>query len=263
MNIKIFVILLLLNCKTYNFIQKEPNPEFKSRDRIISFGFFPMKSREYNNSSSPNRKRYKITTMLDTKRNLKQLLSFAIPIEKNLSTSFNEYISDENVNEFIEHYLSETKGTGSLEIEKLFEKTPTTNAKFKYRMKNMNADYFLVGYLNKPFEPDSITVMGYILGGITINFSIFTLGVIPILAEKKVYTRFDLYDKKLNKIDSKELQTNFYSIYSWWVFENKECESENQLEFISYCSLFSKEIPNYIYESEINKLTRWLQKVLD
>lgn len=265
MYLRILIILLILNCKTYNFVHKESGPvkEFNSRYKIVSFGFYPMKSRESHVSSSTKRKRYKVTTMLNTNRNLKKLVSFAIPVEKNTSTSLNESISDENVKEFTDRYLSETKGTGYLEIDKLFEKTPTTDGRYKYRMKYVNTDYFLVGYLNKPFEPDSITMKGYILSAITVNFSLFSLGVIPILTEKNVYTRFDLYDKKLNRIDSKELQTNFYSIYSWWVFENKECENENQLEFFSSCSLFSKEIPNYIYETEINKLTRWLETVLD
>ncbi|TGM87185.1 hypothetical protein EHQ99_01450 [Leptospira bouyouniensis] len=121
-------------------------------------------------------------------------------------------IPESKVKEFVDTYLQITKKSGIDEILKLVEINKKSEQELTYSLKNIDADYIVVGYLLPEFRQSNL-ILVTVLSKL---YSAFTLGTIPSYENYSLNPTFVLYDRILNRLEQFTMNSTYTVIQAWW-----------------------------------------------
>ncbi|WP_040911214.1 Lp29 family lipoprotein [Leptospira broomii] len=144
-------------------------------------------------------------------------------------------IPPEKVKAFVETYINAVKKSGIEEILSVVDATKEDpNAKEStIRLKDLGADYYVLGILNPPFQKSNIGLE--IIHAFSHLFSMITVGLVPSILWSDAKATVLVYDKNLNQIWSKEYDAPYFVYRAIWAKPHpKECEQGRICDFENF-----------------------------
>ncbi|TGK04650.1 hypothetical protein EHQ81_19020 [Leptospira selangorensis] len=248
--ILILVIILfgVLACNAHYFV-KYPDESvtvpvtLKKNVKIAYVGFVPFRS--YVSGVSGRTTTY--TAVLDKTKRLPLSETVAQPAHALKSNGLRKDVPKEKVLKFVSDYLSIVKKSGTEElihvIEPVKDGKKTEDGKDSYTpyLRNLDADYIVVGALSPAFEDMSFAVTFPHL--FSTLFSIVTLGIFPSFQWGNAAIDVKVYDKNLNQVWQKEYDASYTVLRALWVSSYpKECS-----ERLSCIVKQREAVPGFVY----------------
>lgn len=144
------------------------------------------------------------------KESEKKKIRFGKDYKEFTEQGFDQAVSEKNIVYFVIEYLANTNRNAQKELSNLI-RIEDNKAKFIKR----DIDYYVVGIFN-PSSPES-TTMGTITKTISSLISIPTFLTIPFLDRETLYSRFLIYDNKLNLKKEYKYEDSYWTINAWWI----------------------------------------------
>lgn len=208
----LFWVFWVMHCKSQVIIRDYTVSSASTTKSIALVNFFPY----YISQSNKVGRRASSTSSLNYNRSMKSYFKSGQPVEKFQVNGIRKDIPESKVKEFVDTYLQITKKSGIDEILKLVEINKISEQEFTYSLKNIDADYIVVGYLLPEFRQSNlvlITVFSKL-------YSALTLGTVPSYENYSINPTFVLYDKNLNRLEQFTMSSNYSVIQAWWARED-------------------------------------------
>ena len=144
------------------------------------------------------------------KESEKKKVRFGNDYKEFTEQGFDEGVTEKKIAFFAMEYLEDTNRNAQTEFSNLI-KIKNKDAKFIKR----DIDYYVVGIFN-PSSPES-TNLGILAKTISSLLSIPTFLTIPFLDRESMYSRFLIFDNKLNLKKEFKYEDSYWTMNAWWI----------------------------------------------
>uniref|UniRef100_UPI001FEEF43F Lp29 family lipoprotein n=1 Tax=Leptospira kmetyi TaxID=408139 RepID=UPI001FEEF43F len=138
-------------------------------------------------------------------------LSWGDSISKFPAAGADESVSEENIFRFMEFSYS-LVGAGAL--PDLCAVLSWDAGSKTFKMQKRNVDFYAVGFFTPVFSRP--TVLGAITFGVTLPLSIFSIGILPTMQQRRTESVFRIYDSKLELVKEVKAENSFWSLDAIW-----------------------------------------------
>ncbi|TGK12385.1 hypothetical protein EHO60_09045 [Leptospira fletcheri] len=142
-------------------------------------------------------------------------LDWGVPIAEILFSGMDKTVDQESIRNFIRDFYDQELAGSILDLCELFDWDPIGK---NLALKKREVRFYVVGHFVQKFERQTLRGSG--IHALTYFFSIFSLGIIPIINEEWTDSLFQIYDSKLHLIRQETVSNSVWSFTGWWISSN-------------------------------------------
>lgn len=188
----------------------------------------------------------KVAAYPDFSRSMKKFFSAGQPIETFPADGFVSTAESRKLEKVYSKFLEEVKSEGKKEIDKAIFFDPL---KKEYFLKNIQADYYIIGYLGKAFRGIERSLFWSHISGFSTLASIISLGTFPVIDARNRNTKYAVYDREMNLIDEINNNDSFIIIRAWRLSPN--------------CPGCDRETSEIVYENDIRETQKQVLEIIN